>query len=156
MKTYQFNTALKRPDGIGTWHYIDTPIQVEKEFDTKGKVRICGNINTIPFHSTLIPRGNGEHYIVLDKIIREKAKIEVGDQMKIEIWQDHSERKVTVPSDFKTALSKKKSTLLFFKGLAYSHQKAYIDWVNDAKKEETRKNRIVKSILKLADKKKLK
>lgn len=155
MKIYHFDTVLKRPDRIGTWHYIDSPVQVEKEFNTKGKVRICGKINEEPFDSTLIPRGNGQHYIVLDKAIRGKTKIEIGDNLKVEIWKDLSERKMDIPKDLQTELSEKQSVLIFFENLAYSHQKAFVDWINSEKKEDTKKKRIAKTVLMLYERKKL-
>ena len=100
MNKISFNTTLKRPEGIGTWHYVDTPIETEKAFGTKGKVRIDGKIKGVEFKATLIPRGNGEHYVVLDKTIRETTRIEIGDSFEMEIWEDKSERRVEIPADF--------------------------------------------------------
>ena len=40
--------------------------------------------------------------------------------------------------------------------LSYSHQKEYVEWINDAKKLETRKNRINQAIEKLIKGQKLK
>lgn len=155
MKTYQFITTLKRPEGIGTWHYVDTPIQVEKEFKTKGKVSVSGKINEVSFSATLIPRGNGEHYIVLDKQIREEAEIKIGGTIKMEVWKDNSIRTVAIPNDLQSSLLKNKIASDFFNGLAYSYKKGYVDWINNAKKEVTRKNRITKSIQLLIENKKL-
>ena len=155
MKTFKFKANLKRPDGIGTWHYVDTPIQAEKEFGSKGKVPICGTIDAIPFAATLIPRGNGEHYIVLDKNIREQTGIEVGDEINLKVWKDNAERVVTVPDDFEESLSSNRDANAFFQGLAYSYKKAYVDWINSAKRESTRTTRIAKSVTLLADRKKL-
>lgn len=42
--------------------------------------------------------------------------------------------------------------LNYFESLAYSHKKEYLMWIGDAKKEETRKNRIEKAISKLGAK----
>lgn len=43
-----------------------------------------------------------------------------------------------------------------FEQFAYSHQKAYVDWIEDSKKEETRARRIDKAIELLAEGKRLK
>ena len=155
MKTFKFKTTLKRPEGIGTWHYVDTPIRAQEEFDKKGKIRINGKINGVPFSATLIPRGNGEHFIVLAKATREKVGLEIGDEMKMEIWEDTSERVVSIPIDFQTVLSTDAGINTNFNNLAYSHKKAYVDWINDAKKEETRNNRMTKALAMIAENKKL-
>jgi uncharacterized protein YdeI (YjbR/CyaY-like superfamily) len=43
-------------------------------------------------------------------------------------------------------LKKDKEAKAFFDKLSYTHQKEYVRWVEEAKKEETRQNRIVKTI----------
>ena len=61
------------------------------------------------------------------------------------------DKTVIIPADFKKLLTKNK-LLLYFEKLAYSHRKEYIMWINDAKKEETRLNRMDKAIGKLISK----
>jgi uncharacterized protein YdeI (YjbR/CyaY-like superfamily) len=43
-------------------------------------------------------------------------------------------------------LKKDKDVKAFFDKLSYTHQKEYVNWITDAKKEETRQNRIAKTI----------
>jgi uncharacterized protein YdeI (YjbR/CyaY-like superfamily) len=47
---------------------------------------------------------------------------------------------------------KKGGVLNYFNSLAYSHRKEYVMWIEDAKKEETRKSRIEKAVSKLQSK----
>ena len=154
-KIYKFKATLQRPDGVGTWHYVDTPIQVEKEFGVKGKLPVCGKVNGVAFTSTLMPRGNGEHYLVLDKSIRTQANIELGGSVELEISKDISKREVSLPADFKESLLTNQRANAYFESLAYSHKKAYVGWVNDAKKDAARQRRIEKAVNLLAEKKKL-
>ncbi|MEF2968911.1 YdeI/OmpD-associated family protein [Paenibacillus sp. M1] len=53
------------------------------------------------------------------------------------------------PEDLAKALQGHSEAERFFAGLAPSHRKAYIDWIEDAKREETRRNRVAKSVEKL-------
>jgi uncharacterized protein YdeI (YjbR/CyaY-like superfamily) len=50
---------------------------------------------------------------------------------------------------------KKAGVLSYFDSLAYSHRKEYVMWIEEAKKEETRKNRIEKAVSKLQSKEKM-
>jgi uncharacterized protein YdeI (YjbR/CyaY-like superfamily) len=43
-------------------------------------------------------------------------------------------------------LKKDKEARTFFDKLSYTHRKEYVRWVEEAKREETRQNRIVKTI----------
>ena len=55
-------------------------------------------------------------------------------------------------SDDVTKQLKKAKVLSYFESLAFSHRKEYIQWIESAKKEETRTKRIQQTIEKLTDK----
>jgi Uncharacterized protein conserved in bacteria len=64
---------------------------------------------------------------------------------------DKEERRVTKPEDFTKALSKSKKAALLFAALSYPQQKEYVDWILGAKQDETRANRIEKTMQMLSD-----
>jgi len=51
-----------------------------------------------------------------------------------------------VPQYFKKALGKNRKALQMFEGFSYTNKKDYIDWLVEAKTEETRDKRLVNSI----------
>lgn len=51
-----------------------------------------------------------------------------------------------VPAYFMTAMKKNKKALETFKNFSYSHKKEYIEWITEAKTEETRSKRIKTAI----------
>ncbi|MGA7161783.1 MAG: YdeI/OmpD-associated family protein [Bacteroidota bacterium] len=51
-----------------------------------------------------------------------------------------------VPGYFKKAIAKKKKALETFESFSYSNRKEYVDWVGEAKTEETRDKRMATSI----------
>ena len=55
-------------------------------------------------------------------------------------------QKVTVPSDLKLALAKNSKARQTFENFSYSHKKEYVDWITDAKREETRQKRLKTTI----------
>src|SRR5215471_4984906 len=59
-------------------------------------------------------------------------------------------QKVSVPADLKAALGKNAKAKKTFENFSYSHKKEYVDWIADAKREETRKARLKKTIQWLA------
>ncbi|WP_187355386.1 YdeI/OmpD-associated family protein [Paenibacillus tengchongensis] len=54
-----------------------------------------------------------------------------------------------VPDDLLAALGQNEAAHGFFQGLAPSHRKAYITWITEAKREETRVTRIAQTVEKL-------
>src|SRR3954447_10785252 len=60
-------------------------------------------------------------------------------------------KELVVPDYFSAALKKNKKALGTFENFTYSHKKEYVEWVTEAKREETRAQRIQTSIAWLAE-----
>lgn len=55
-------------------------------------------------------------------------------------------KEVVVPDYFQKALNKNKKALKVFENYSYSHRKEYIQWITEAKTEETRNRRMATAI----------
>ena len=55
-------------------------------------------------------------------------------------------KELAVPDYFIAALKKNKKALTTFEGFTYSHKKEYLEWITEAKREETRAQRIKTAI----------
>jgi uncharacterized protein YdeI (YjbR/CyaY-like superfamily) len=62
-----------------------------------------------------------------------------------------AKQKINVPSDLKAALQKNAKARKTFEDFSYSHKKEYVDWITDAKRDETRKRRLQTAIQWLAE-----
>ncbi len=61
------------------------------------------------------------------------------------------DRTLTVPDYLTAALKKNKKALAAFEAFSYSHKKEYVEWITEAKREETRKKRIETMLAWLAE-----
>ena len=68
-----------------------------------------------------------------------------GDKIHVKVELDAKKREVSLAPDIKAAY-KKAGVLDKFESLAFSHQREYNQWIEEAKKPETRDSRIQKSI----------
>lgn len=59
-------------------------------------------------------------------------------------------QKVSVPADLKASLQKNAKARQTFENFSYSHKKEYVNWITDAKRDETRKRRLQTAIQWLA------
>ena len=146
MTSYSFETVLLRPEGVGTWTYLNIPREVSATFGSKSQVRVKGMINGQPYRSTALPSGDGSHYLVVGKEIRDQINARQGDQVQVTIELDLEERHVDIPEDLQEALAGDPQAQQVFEKMSYSHQKEYVDWIQGAKKAETRRTRIEKTI----------
>ena len=140
---YKFEAKIQAGERGGA--YVIFPYDVEKEFGTKGRVPVKVTIDGEPYTGSIMKYGMPQHFVGVEKAIREKIGKGPGSTVDVVLWKDESERAVDVPAEFKARMEKEK-VLPFFESLSYTHRKEYVRWVTEAKKEETRKNRFEKAI----------
>ncbi len=126
------------------------PFDVEKTFGTRARVPVRGTINGYPYRGSIFPTGDGKHYMVVRKQLREAAGIRGGEMVSFVIERDGEPRVVTPPADFARALKADKAAHELWAKLSYTHQREYAEHVEEAKRPETRQRRIEKSIQMLA------
>ena len=87
---------------------------------------------------------------VLIGYIREAVRLNV-EGIKLPSRAKPKARKpLVVPDYFKAALKKNKKALTTFENFSYSHKKEYVEWITEAKGEDTRKKRLETTIKWLA------
>jgi len=151
-----FEAVLIRPTGTGTWTYLNIPFQAQDAFGSRGQVQVKGTLNGVPYQSTLMPHGDGTHYMVVGKPLREAIQRTVGDTVEVTMELDTEKREIQAPQDLLDALANHAIAQAAYQKLAYSHRKEYVAWIDSAKKPETRQRRINQAIEKIAAGQKLK
>jgi len=58
----------------------------------------------------------------------------------------NADRKLVVPNSLKSALMKNAKARRTFEDFSYSHKKEYVDWISDAKRDQTRQRRLKMAI----------
>lgn len=64
-------------------------------------------------------------------------------------WIDPVKKTVKIPAELSAAFNKNKKEAGFFETLAFSHRKEYVEWIVEAKREETRLKRVEGTIERL-------
>lgn len=146
MPDYRFEATLERPDLRGAWTFIRAPFSVEREFGVKGRVPVKGTINGIPYRSSLLPQGGGEHILVVNKELRERAGVTAGDTASFVLERDDGPREVELPEELAQVLDANAAAQGIFARLSFSHQKEYADYVGEAKRPETRQRRAANAV----------
>lgn len=106
-------------------------------------VRLSVNGRTLALR---LARMGGDNMIGLSKAARAEADVEIGSSYHVEIALDKDERVVEIPADLSVALAEDPSVQAAFGALSYTHRKEYVRWVEDAKKDETRAQRIATTV----------
>ena len=149
-KKHTFTAIIQNAGAGGA--FVEIPFDVEQAFGSK-RPKIKAMIEGVPYRGTLVRMGGPNHMLIILKGIREQVGKTFGDAIKVTVEADVEERVVALPVELKRLFRSEKEAKAAFEKLSYTHQKEYVSWINEAKKEETRRNRIVKTIGMLKGKK---
>ena len=142
----KFKAKLQGKGPGNAWTFLPIPFDVQKTFGSKARVPVLGTINGFPFRNSLMPEGDGTHSMMVNKELQKGASATAGDTVAVVIELDKTPRSVAVPNDLKALLTENKLAKTAFTKLAYSHKKAFLDWIDSAKKPETRAKRLKETI----------
>lgn len=142
-KKHTFTAPIQNAGGGGA--FVEIPFDVEKAFGSK-RPKIKAMIEGVSYRGTLVRMGSECHMLIILKGIREQISKDFGDEVKITVESDTKPRIIEVPKDLLKELKKDSDAKAFFDKLAYTHQKEYVKWIEEAKRGETRQARVVKTI----------
>jgi len=142
-KKHAFTAVIQNAGGGGA--FVEVPFNVEEAFGAK-KPKVKALIEGVPYRGLLVRMGSEYHLLIILKGIREQIGKTFGDEIQVTVEPDLEERVIEIPKDLMKELKKDKEAKAFFDKLSYTHRKEYVNWVTEAKKEETRQNRIIKTI----------
>ena len=112
------------------------------------RVKVTINDHT---YSTTLGIMSGVSKIPVSAEHRKAAGVSAGDEVDVDIELDDSPREIAVPADLAEALRSDAEAQRFFDGLSPSRKKAYVTWVEQAKKTETRERRVAQAVEELRE-----
>jgi hypothetical protein len=137
------DVTLWAPDDYPTSAALTCPFNVLDVFGTKARVPVKLTVDGYTFRSSLAPM-SGKHMMVFNLEMRQKTGYKAGDTIHIILERDIEPREIEIPKDVAKVLKTDKHAYAAFMKYSYSHKKETMDWINDAKKPETRQKRIIK------------
>jgi hypothetical protein len=145
-KTCTFTAVIKSEERGGA--YVEIPFDVEQTFGKK-RLKVKAVIDGEPYRGSIVRMGGSCHILGVLKEIRQKLGKGSGDQVQVTIEEDIEPRVIAIPVDLRVALESTPGLLTYFQNLSYSHQREYVNWVKEAKREQTRQDRIARVVQKL-------
>ena len=149
--TYTFSAVIEDAGGGGA--FVTVPFDVREAFG-KARVKVQATIDGEPYRGSLVRMGGPGHLLIVRREIRRKIGKQPGDVVQVTVAEDLAERVVTLPPDFAEALQANPAAEAFYRGLAFTHQREYAAWVEEARRAETRRGRIARAVEMLAQGKK--
>ena len=140
---------LQKFPGKGGWTYTVIPEIPPDKKERFGWVKVKGFIDDYEIKGyRLMPMSNGKLFLPVRAEIRKKINKQQGDWVKVVLFKDDDP--LYIPDEFLQCLRDEPEAYRTFNGYAESSKKYYVDWIYSSKKEETRIERMAKTIDRLA------
>ena len=143
-KTY----LLEKFPGKGGWTYANLPEVLPDKNAPFGWVKVRGSIDGFEIKKYhLMPFGNGELFLPVKAEIRKKIKKQAGDYVHVILYPDNDP--LEIPEELMLCLQDDPQALQFFHSLNDSEQQNYVKWIYAAKTDQTKVDRIAKTLIRL-------
>jgi hypothetical protein len=122
---------------------IEVPADVVEALGAGKRPPVVVTVSGYTYRTTVAPMG-GSFWVPLAAEHREAAGVRADEEVDVSVRLDTAPREVAVPEDLAAAFDEPARSR--FDALAYTHQKEWVRWVEEAKKPETRAARIEKTV----------
>jgi Domain of unknown function (DUF1905)/Bacteriocin-protection, YdeI or OmpD-Associated len=145
---------LEKFQGKGGWTYARIPDILPDKHAPFGWVRVQGTIDNFEIKNYhLMPMGNGKLFLPVKAAIRKKIGKAEGDYVHVILYRD--DLPVDIPEELQLCFLDEPNAYEIFLAYTDGEKKAFIDWIYSAKKEETKIERIAKTISKIQKRQRL-
>lgn len=147
MSTIRFEARLFK---IGSWTLLRLPESASAKLPSRGMTMVEGVINDFRFQAALEPDGRGSHWFRVDSAMREAARADAGDIVKLAIEPSRQWPEPQVPADLKNALVAAPQVHILWMDITPMARWDWIRWIGSTKQPQTRRRRIEVACSKLA------
>jgi hypothetical protein len=140
--------VIQKIEEKGGWHFVVIPDVFPQKSNHFNWARVRGTIDTFEIRGyNLMPIKSGGLFLAIRQEIRKKIKKQAGDTIRVILYADSLPTEI--PEELKECL--KNEPCLYEKFMNYSEgeKKAFVDWIYSAKTDETKADRIVKTLEKV-------
>lgn len=139
---------LEKYPGKGGWTYAEIPEVPQSRNTPFGWVKVKGSIDNHEFKNYhLMPMGNGKLFLPVKSDIRKRIGKKEGYWVNIILYADNEPTEI--PEELLLCLIENPIAHKTFLSFSDGEQKAYINWIYSAKTDETKVERIAKTLNRL-------
>ena len=136
---------LQKTEGKGGWTFAELP-EIPMPKTSFGMLKVRGKIDDYEFSNVhLMPFGNGHVGLAVKSEIRKKIKKQAGDTVHIVIYEDNMPTEI--PEELLLCMEYEDGILGKFDIYSDAEKKAFVNWIYSAKTEQTKIDRIAKTIV---------
>ena len=138
----RFEATIEAGDRGGA--LVRVPPDVVTALGGGGRIPVQATFDGVAYRGSVVSMGAGR-VIGLLKAIRQQIGKDIGDRVVVTLARDDAPRSVTLAPDVTAAL-REAGVLATFEAQSYTHQREHVEWIESAKRPETRARRIAATV----------
>ena len=143
-----YTTTLRKfgPNNTG----IEVPEEILLGLGRGRRVKVIATVNGYAYRTSVAP-AMGLILMPFSSEHRAATGLTGGETIEVDVVLDDAPREVELPADLADALADAPAAAAFFETLSYTNRKTYVTWIEEAKKAETRTDRVAKAVVMLEE-----
>ena len=91
-----FTGKIERFDMQGGWHFVPVPTEISKPLEFArytnqfGYIAVTAKVGNTSWQTSLLPKGDGTHFLALPAKVRTKEKLTLGNE--VTVWFETREK----------------------------------------------------------------
>jgi hypothetical protein len=132
---------------VGIIRFVDVPADVSRAIGASAaNVAVTGEVERVPVHTTLVPRGKGLYRMAIHGDIRKKLQIDTGAVVEIAIERDEESREPTLPPALVYALRHSPKAQTVFRSMTTALRRQIVRYLTSVKQQSTLERRVTKLV----------
>lgn len=141
-----FEARLERLRSRLHWIIALVPLDATRVWGLRGQIKVKGEVNGYAFRTSLFPRRDGRHFLLINKRMQKGACAYEGNIASFKIELDREERSVAMPIELKHILTgdlgrEARALMRWYDGLNHSTRNDIVKWIDEPKSAAARVRR---------------
>jgi Bacteriocin-protection, YdeI or OmpD-Associated/Domain of unknown function (DUF1905) len=145
-----FTATIEQGEDGGEAAWVVFPSDLKETYGVGNLVPVVATFDGIEYRGSIAKMGP-EPLLLIRKDVRARLGKAKGATVEVNVTLDTTKREVEVPEDLLRALEAHGAAKSWFNKLSYSHRREYVQWIESAKKADTRESRVARAVELLAE-----
>lgn len=141
---YVFSARIYR---VGLIRFVDVPADISGALgDSLPHVAVKGEVEGLPFRSTLVSRGKGCYRLAIHGDIRKKLRVDTGAVLEIALERDEESREPVLPPALVLALRNSSKAQAAFRNMTTALRRQVLRYLTSVRQQSTLERRVAKFV----------
>jgi bacteriocin resistance YdeI/OmpD-like protein/uncharacterized protein DUF1905 len=132
---------------VGLIRFVDVPADISRAIGNRSPhVAVRGEVERIPFQSTLVSRGKGCYRLAIHGNIRNKLKVDAGVVVEIAMELDKDSREPVLPPALVLALRNAPKAQAVFRRMTTALRRQIVRYLTSVRQQATLERRVAKFV----------